>query len=64
MDQQKKPTQSEDMDREGGQGQQSKQKEEQRLPGQNSQGQRKPGDQDQWKQPGQTGEEKKREDVA
>jgi len=34
MDQQKKPTQSEDMDREGGQGQQSKQKEEQRLPGQ------------------------------
>ena len=40
MDTEKKPTQSEGMDREGGQGSQGKKQEEQRLPGQNPQGQR------------------------
>ena len=63
MDQEKKPTQSEGIDREGGQGWQKKE-DQQRQPGENPQGQRKPGEQEQWKQPGQTGEEKKREDVA
>jgi len=56
MDQEKKPSQSEDATREGAEGQQGKKQGEQRQPGQES-----------WRQPGKTDEEKKpekREDVA
>lgn len=63
MEQEKKPIQSEPgrMDREG---EQDRKQQEQKLPGQGQQGQRQPGQQEPWKKPGQTDEEKEREDVA
>ncbi|HWC18591.1 MAG TPA: hypothetical protein VG498_16395 [Terriglobales bacterium] len=66
MEQEKKPSQfeSERIDREGDQ---DRKQQEKKFPGQSQQGQRspgQPGQQEPWKQPGQTGEEKEREDVA
>lgn len=62
MEQEKKPAQPESgREREGDP---NRKPQEQKLPGQSQQGQRQPGQQEPWKQPAQTDEEEKREDVA